>query len=141
MDARTRLLLAAILLAVVRSGQAQNVPPFFGAGTAYDPQVSVINSGALLDAQATVSADQKHVTLNMRPQQNSLQSLARFPVVTSSGGFVGGAVFSSDPPASPAAARAPSPAAKLQSSPAAIERAANSWILTRQGMFLVSPLK
>lgn len=137
-----RILLALMSLGIVQIAQGQNVPPFFGAGTAYDPQVSTINSGALLDAQATVSADQKHVTLNMRPQQNSLQSLVRVPVVTGSGGFVGGAVFSGDPPATPVPSnKTAAPSAKMQDSPAAIERQANSWILTRQGMFLVAPLK
>lgn len=135
------ILSAACLLTIVNAAAAQNVPPFFGSGTAYDPQISTINSGAILDAQAVISDDRKHVTLNLRTSQNRLQSLIRVPVVSSSGGFVGGAIFNSEASMTQNAARQVALPAKLPDSPAAIERLANTWILTRQGMFLVEPLK
>ncbi len=68
--------------------RAQLLPPFFGGGTAYDPEVGVVESGALLDAQATVSADRKYVTITTGATQTKLLDLVQFPVVEV--GFVGG---------------------------------------------------
>jgi hypothetical protein len=74
---------------------AQVVVPFFsGAGTAFDPEVSVVNSGQVLDAQAVVSNDRKYVTLNMRPSSSQLLALRQFQFQTASSrplGFVGNA--------------------------------------------------
>ena len=73
---------------------AQRIP-FFGAGaTALDPEISVVNSGELLDAQAVVSGDMKHVTLNMRTDSAQLLALRDFTFagsgVRQQQGFVGG---------------------------------------------------
>ena len=125
---------------------AQNVPPFFGGGVvAYDPQPAVINSGQLLDTTANVSADEKYVTISTQVTQQRLRSLTNFPVVqgpVTPQGFVGGVVFPNvtSPNASPTRPpkTSPIPAAP---SPQKIEQTASSWILTRQGMYLITPLK
>ena len=76
---------------------AQSRVPFFsGAGTAFEPEISVVNSGEVLDAQAVVSNDRKYVTLNMRPSSSRLLALRQFDFATSGNnsrplGFVGGA--------------------------------------------------
>jgi hypothetical protein len=145
---------AVVLLSAPVFGQI--VPPFLGGGvTAFDPEVGIVESGALLDAQATVSADRKYVTMNIRATNSRLRDLVRFPVVnTQALGFVGGAALGGEavPPGAaiptggrtaPAAGAAPqaAPAAKPAApSPDQISRNAKAWILTRQGMYLLQPL-
>ncbi|CAN5459206.1 hypothetical protein BH09PLA1_BH09PLA1_08600 [soil metagenome] len=69
-----------VLFATSTFAPAQ-VPPFNGGGVvAFDPEISVVNSGALLDAQVVVSSDRKYVTINARPSLSRLQSLNVFPV-------------------------------------------------------------
>ena len=66
----------ALLLAAPAMGQ---VPPFFGNGaTAFDPEVSTLYSGALMDAQPVVSYDRKYVTLNMRATNTRVRALVNF---------------------------------------------------------------
>src|SRR5689334_19507896 len=69
---------------------------FFGGGVvAFNPEISTVSSGTLVDAQPVVSYDRKYVTLNMQAQNSSLLALRTFQV---SGvvnpapalGFVGG---------------------------------------------------
>lgn len=80
----------ALLLMTAVPAAAQ-VPPFFnGGGGIFDPEIDVIESGTLLDAQAVVSADRKYVTLTMRPQNTQLLALREFAFQT--GGGRGGAV-------------------------------------------------
>ncbi|MDB5319433.1 MAG: hypothetical protein JWN40_1064 [Phycisphaerales bacterium] len=50
----------------------------FGGGAIFEPEISVVNSGAVLDAQATVSADRKYVTMTMRPSVSQLLALRTF---------------------------------------------------------------
>jgi len=70
------------------SASAQGV--FGGGNSAFDPTISVVNSGAILDAQVVVSHDQKYVTINARPSVSKLQTLRQFPVGPAMGlGFVG----------------------------------------------------
>ena len=55
------------------------VPPIFGGGAiAFEPEISIINSGVLNDVQGTVSADRKYVTLTMQPQNSNLLALREF---------------------------------------------------------------
>jgi len=127
-------------------------PPFFGGGVvAYDPVPATVFSGALLDAQPVVSDDRRYVTLNMRATNSRLRELVRFPVAQTTAtpqGFVGGAVFPSEnPPTNPPAptgggnSRATPPASPRNvPSPVLIDRAGKSWILARQGMYLIAPL-
>ena len=64
--------------------------PFINPGvTAFEPQISVVNSGALQDVQGTVSADRKYVTITARPQNSQLLNLRDFAFQTG-GGVVGG---------------------------------------------------
>lgn len=65
----------------------------FGGGTLFEPEIDVVNSGVVMDAQATVSADRKYVTLTMRPQQSQLLDLQTFNFQNfgnGMGGIVGG---------------------------------------------------
>ena len=55
---------------------------------AYDPTIDLVGSGTVLDVQATVSADRKYVTLNLRPQITTVVALRTFP--TSGGTVVDG---------------------------------------------------
>lgn len=143
MDNRQILTLMGLMV-FAACGHARAQVPFFGGGSvAFDPEVSVISSGALLDAQATISADRKSVTLNMRPQLSRLQSLQRFPVsAIVNGGFVGGVNL----PAGNAVQRnAPSDnprrggeiAEQAVPSPDEISRSAKAWVFTRPGMYLL----
>jgi hypothetical protein len=109
----------------------QTTPSFFGPGiVAYDPQVGVVESGALLNAQATVSSDQRYVTITTGGVNAQLRALTQFPVVsTQSLGFVGGVNLD-----------APTSNSITQPSPDQIDRVGKSWILARQGVYLVKPL-
>jgi hypothetical protein len=92
---------ALILLSILatyglapRSASAQRIPFFFPAGTGFDPEISVVNSGEVLDAQAVVSHDLKYVTINTRAASSNLLALREFTFQSASGvrlGFVGGA--------------------------------------------------
>jgi hypothetical protein len=81
---------------VPRLAAAQRVGFFAPAGTGFDPEISVVNSGALLDAQAVVSNDMKYVTINARPSNSNLLALREFSFARNANvipplGFVGGA--------------------------------------------------
>jgi hypothetical protein len=89
---RTLLFLVGIGLAVASTPAAAQ--QFFGGGGGiFDPEIDVVDSGIILDAQATVSADRKYVTMTMRSSQTNLLSLSEFAfqVGGGGGGFVGGA--------------------------------------------------
>jgi hypothetical protein len=96
---RLQLCLAATVIALglpaVARAQVVGVP--FGNSAIFEPEVDVVNSGVVMDAQATVSADRKYVTLTMRTQQSDLLALRTFNfqnagvgVVQLPGGVVGG---------------------------------------------------
>jgi hypothetical protein len=116
---------------IAASAIAQAVPAFFGPGiVAYNPQPAVVESGALLNPQATVSADRKYVTITSGSVNSRLRSLTNFPVVQNTPqGFVGGVNLDVLPSNSLA-----------QPSPDQIDRVGKSWIFARQGMYLVKPL-
>lgn len=84
---------AAGLMPAIAS--AQRVPFFSGAGTAVDPEIGVVNSGEILDAQVVVSGDLKHVTINARASSSELLALRSFTFVGAGErgrqGLVGGA--------------------------------------------------
>ena len=67
----------ACVAALSQTARAQ-VPFFFPGATAFTPEISIVNTGVLQDVQATVSADQKYVTLNMRAQNTNLLALREF---------------------------------------------------------------
>ena len=61
----------------------------FAQGAAFEPEIDVVNTGVVMDAQATVSADRKYVTINMRTQQSTLLALQTFQFQQGGvGGFV-----------------------------------------------------
>src|SRR5215203_2439387 len=81
-----------LLSATSRRAEAQ-VPFFNGAAGIFDPEISVVQSGVILDAQAVVSADRKYVTLTTRFQSAQLLNLQEFAFQTGGGrpgGIVGG---------------------------------------------------
>jgi hypothetical protein len=90
MKRRTMLAFAAGLGLTAAVADARN---FFNRGgvALYNPIVDVVNSGARLVAQPTVSADLKYVTVAAQPQVSQIISIANFPVAPGFGGLVGGA--------------------------------------------------
>jgi hypothetical protein len=86
----TRLLLLAVACAAASflapAAQAQ-VPPFFNQQAAlFDPEISTLTTGVLNDVQATVSADRKYVTMNMRVSNSELVALRQFTFQTGNAG-------------------------------------------------------
>ena len=90
----TRLALPAAGVLLLCSLPARAQVPFVGAGVGiFDPEISVVQSGVILDAQAVVSADRKYVTMTTRFQSAQLLNLREFAFQTGggAGGQVGGA--------------------------------------------------
>jgi beta-lactamase regulating signal transducer with metallopeptidase domain len=50
-----------------------------GGQTRYDPAVSVVQTGLLMDVQATISADRTAATLTLHPQVSALLGMKQFP--------------------------------------------------------------
>src|SRR6187549_396611 len=79
----TRRLAAASLVLLVSMPAKAQVPPFFdGGGGVFDPEIGVVQSGVILDAQAVVSADRKYVTMTTRFQDAQLLNLREFAFQT-----------------------------------------------------------
>jgi hypothetical protein len=78
----SRITLVALTLAACglapAPGHAQRVPFFSGGNTGFDPEISVVNSGVLLDVQPVVSNDLKYVTINTRASNARLLALREF---------------------------------------------------------------
>jgi hypothetical protein len=90
------VMLAAFCLLIPRAGRGQVVPFFAGPPTAFDPEISVVNSGEVLDAQAVGSSDMRYVTINARASSSQLLALRDFQFARSNNngprlGFVGAA--------------------------------------------------
>jgi hypothetical protein len=161
---RTHLALGvtALVLTMAASRAAAQAPPFFnGGGGIFDPEIDVIESGMLLDVQATVSADRKYVTLTPRIQNTDLVAIREFAFQTGAGGQpgqVGGpAQFGGGAPgaggragaagaagagrgaagANPGAARHAAPT-KRYPAPGKARVSASPSVLERPGMTLVS---
>ena len=84
------IVIAGVVLLLSHRAQAQ--APFFNGGVGiFDPEISVVQSGTILDAQAVVSADRKYVTMTTRFQSAQLLNLSEFAFQTG-GGQPGGAV-------------------------------------------------
>jgi hypothetical protein len=73
MSPRTYLLMSVALLLSPITARAQ-----FSGAALFEPEIGIVNSGAVLDAQATVSADRKYVTMTMRPSVSQLLALHTF---------------------------------------------------------------
>ena len=71
----------AYVLVATQQAYVSNLTPAVGTGTsAFTPTISIVQTGVLLDVQATVSADRKYVTLTLRPQQSNLLAAASLHV-------------------------------------------------------------
>lgn len=69
----------AYVLVSTQRAYVSNLTPIVSTGvSSFAPTVSIVQSGVLLDVQATVSADRKYVTLTLRPQLATLLDLASF---------------------------------------------------------------
>ena len=69
----------AYMLVSTQQAYVSNLNATVGTGvSAFTPQISIVESGVVLDVSATVSADRKYVTLTLRPQLSTLIDLASF---------------------------------------------------------------
>lgn len=129
---------ASIVGAIATLACAQVVPPFFSGGaSAFEPQIGIVNTGVVQDVQAVVSHDMKYVTLNMQVQNSNLLALREFTFQKLPPLGVVGLPQTVAP-----AVRNPRQASvkwePLSTSASEIKRQADSWVLERQGMFLVA---
>ncbi|HXE52166.1 MAG TPA: hypothetical protein VN541_04090, partial [Tepidisphaeraceae bacterium] len=85
----------AWVLVATQQAYISNLVPVVSTGiSAFSPVPATVQSGVLLDVQATVSADRKYVTLTLRPQLSTLLSLAPFTFQTGTSGAANtGGVF------------------------------------------------
>jgi general secretion pathway protein D len=71
----------SFVVVATETAYVSNLTPVVATGAvAFDPTIGIVQSGVLLDVQATVSADRKYVTLTLRPILSRLRSLTPFPV-------------------------------------------------------------
>jgi type II secretory pathway component GspD/PulD (secretin) len=64
-----------------QTAYVSDLEPIVGTrSVGFDPTISIIESGILLDVQGTVSADRKYVTLTLRPTLSRLAALTTFTV-------------------------------------------------------------
>jgi type II secretory pathway component GspD/PulD (secretin) len=69
----------AYVLVANQRAYVSDLTPQVGTGVAlFDPEISIVESGVVLDVAATVSSDRKYVTLTLRPQLSTLVQLAQF---------------------------------------------------------------
>ncbi len=79
---------------------------FFGGGVAFNPEISIVHSGTLLDAQVVVSHDRRYVTITTNASQSRVQGFETFPVSGFTGqGGGGGAAGGGGGGAAPGGAR------------------------------------
>ena len=125
---RFTIILAAGFLAMALPSAAR--AQFVGGGaSAFEPEIDVVESGIKLDAQATVSADRKYVTLTMRPQNAQLLNLFQF-TFQQPGPLINGPVGGVNPVL-------PGPAARRINAPARVAPGQGGNILLARG---VTPL-
>ena len=71
----------AYVLVATQRAYVSDLNPIVGSGAVgFDPVISVVQTGVLLDVQATVSSDRKYVTLTLRPTLSRLISLTTFTI-------------------------------------------------------------
>jgi hypothetical protein len=142
----TRLLVPAVACAawiLIAPGARAQVVPFFNQQAAlFDPEISTLTTGVLSDVQATVSADRKYVTLNMRASNSTLLALREFTFQTGSTvglptGFVGMPVVPPRGGNNNGAGGNVRGAAQQGEGDAAAAAAARPSILSKEGMTLV----
>jgi general secretion pathway protein D len=71
---------AYVLVATTQAYVSDLTPVVGSNAVGFDPTISTVQSGVLLDVQATVSADRKYVTLTLRPQLSNLLALVPFAI-------------------------------------------------------------
>ena len=72
------------MLVATQRAYISNLAPVVSTGvSSFAPTIGIVQSGVLLDVQATVSADRKYVTLTLRPQLATLLDLSNFTFQTS----------------------------------------------------------
>jgi general secretion pathway protein D len=71
---------AYVLVATTRAYVSDLQPVVGSNAVGFDPTISTVQSGVLLDVQATVSSDRKYVTLTLRPQLSNLLALVPFSI-------------------------------------------------------------
>jgi hypothetical protein len=86
---------ASLALALGAAAQS-NVPFYYGGVAAFEPEIRVVNSGVIVDAQAVVSQDRKYVTINAQMTNTRLLALQSYNTQTGAThfGYVGGAQLS-----------------------------------------------
>ena len=73
----------AYVVVATETAYVSDLNPVVGqSSVGFDPEVSVVQSGVLLDVQATVSSDRKYVTLTLRPTLARLVALVPFTFQT-----------------------------------------------------------
>lgn len=86
----------AYVLISTQRAYVSDLTPIVGTGAVgFDPETEFVNTGAVLDVQATVSSDRKYVTLTLRPQVATLLNLRNFQVAQATAG--GGTGDPNDP--------------------------------------------
>ncbi len=84
----------AYVLVSTETAYVSDLEPVVASGsTSFNPTIDIVQSGILLDVQATVSSDRKYVTLTLRPQLSQLISLLPFTfqsATTNNGGATNG---------------------------------------------------
>jgi len=87
--------LRAYVLVATQRAYVSDLNAQVGTGVGiFDPTISTVQSGVLLDVSATVSADRKYVTMTLRPQLAQLLNLANFVFQV---GAAGGPIDPSNP--------------------------------------------
>jgi type II secretory pathway component GspD/PulD (secretin)/tetratricopeptide (TPR) repeat protein len=87
---------AGYVLVSTQQAYVSNLVPVVAAGSSgFQPQISVVQTGVLLNVQPTVSADRKYVTLTLTPQQSNLLALQTFSF--QSGGSQGSTIINGIP--------------------------------------------
>lgn len=79
----------AYALVATQTAFVSDLEPVPDAG-GFDPTISVVTTGAILDVEGTISADRRYVTMTLRPSLANLVSLTDFTI--GGGGRVGGGV-------------------------------------------------
>ncbi|HSU66756.1 MAG TPA: hypothetical protein VLJ39_07790 [Tepidisphaeraceae bacterium] len=139
---RFLFLLGTILTVAASDGRAQVVPPFFsGAGTSFEPQIGIVNSGIVLDVQPVVSHDLKYVTINMQPQASRLLSLQSFTFQNGVSRGIVGLPQTAVPLVAKGSNRGVVLNNALPTSAEDIKRQADTWVLEREGMYRVAPAR
>jgi hypothetical protein len=143
-----RLSIVVCVVSILGLTQGARAQFFFPGATAFTPEISVVNSGAILDAQAVVSADRKYVTINARPSNTTLLALNSYTFQNGQNAQMQG--FVGDPPPLPPVKTGVDgskvgndPRTAVRTSPSEILLYARSQasVLHRDGMTCISRLK